>query len=198
MAIDIVSFIGFAVPMVATPGPANTVLMASGAAHGTRASLPFLAGVILGKQGVLWASGFGVAAALAARPDLYGILKWVGSAYVVWLAWKIARSEIASNASDNRPLRFSDGLPVHPLNPKAWAMVLVAMVTFGGDTPSVTDIATIAVGFLIVQAIFQTIWLVAGAAVARQVAGSALEPWLMRGLALLLLTSVGAVLFWEE
>ena len=54
------SFIPFAFSQVATPGPANMAMMATGARFGFRAALPFVAGVILGKQLIIWPIGYGI------------------------------------------------------------------------------------------------------------------------------------------
>ena len=56
------SFIPFAFSQVATPGPANMAMMATGARFGFRAALPFVAGVILGKQLIIWPIGYGIMA----------------------------------------------------------------------------------------------------------------------------------------
>ena len=45
---------------VATPGPANMAMMATGARFGFKAALPFVVGVILGKQLIIWPIGYGI------------------------------------------------------------------------------------------------------------------------------------------
>ena len=60
MSVDMAGFLIFAIAMVGSPGPANMVLMTSGARFGLRRSLPFVAGVALSKQAVIWPVGFGV------------------------------------------------------------------------------------------------------------------------------------------
>ena len=60
MSVAITSFAVFAASQVGTPGPANMALMATGARYGIRSALPFVAGVITGKQLVIWPVGFGL------------------------------------------------------------------------------------------------------------------------------------------
>ena len=59
MPVATTSFLIFAASQVGTPGPANMVLLGTGARYGFRAALPFVAGVILGKQLIIWPLGFG-------------------------------------------------------------------------------------------------------------------------------------------
>ena len=60
MSVALTSFIVFAASQIGTPGPANMALMATGARFGFRAAVPFVAGVALGKQLVIWPVGFGL------------------------------------------------------------------------------------------------------------------------------------------
>ena len=60
MAIETLGFLVFAASQVGTPGPANMTLMAAGARFGLRRSLPFVGGVALGKQLIIWPIGFGL------------------------------------------------------------------------------------------------------------------------------------------
>ena len=48
------SFVPFAFFQVATPGPANMAMMATGARFGFKAAFPFVIGVVLGKQVIIW------------------------------------------------------------------------------------------------------------------------------------------------
>ncbi|MEM7644733.1 MAG: LysE family translocator, partial [Pseudomonadota bacterium] len=57
MSVAILPFAAFALSQVGTPGPANMALMATGARFGLRAALPFVAGVALGKQLIIWPIG---------------------------------------------------------------------------------------------------------------------------------------------
>ena len=60
MGVEVFGFLIFAAAMVGTPGPANMVLLSAGARFGLRRALPFVAGVLLGKQLIIWPIGFGL------------------------------------------------------------------------------------------------------------------------------------------
>jgi threonine/homoserine/homoserine lactone efflux protein len=75
-----------------TPGPNNAMLLSSGLTYGFRRTVPHIAGISLGCAAMLVLAGFGFGAAFAAVPVLYQALRYVSAAYLLWLAWSIARS----------------------------------------------------------------------------------------------------------
>ena len=94
MGVAVLEFLAFGASQVATPGPANMALMSTGAGYGFRAALPFVGGVVLGKQLVIWPVGFGLMTLMADVPGLLSVLKWASAAYICWLAWRIARMRL--------------------------------------------------------------------------------------------------------
>ena len=130
MAIATTTLAIFAASQIGTPGPANMALLATGARYGFRAALPFMLGVALGKQFVIWPVGFGLMQLAEQAPVVFEVLKWASAAYICWLAWKVANLRLSPGmASDHAP-GFRAGLIVHPLNPKAWAMALPATTVY--------------------------------------------------------------------
>ena len=188
MSVAVASFAVFAASQVGTPGPANMALMATGARFGFRAALPFVVGVALGKQLVIWPVGFGLMELAERAPWVFQTLKFVSAGYIVWLAWKVANLRLGAQREEGAAPGFLAGLIVHPLNPKAWAMIV------GGFTAFVTP-GTIAAVLLACQTILHPMWTLAGDAIARTVAGTAFEPYLMWSLAGLTVASVLFVLF---
>lgn len=196
MSVAIASFAVFAASQIGTPGPANMALMATGARYGFRAALPFVAGVALGKQLVIWPVGFGLMELAARAPWVFEALKYASAAYIILLAWKVANMRLNTTRGSDAPPGFTAGLIVHPLNPKAWAMIVggfTAFVTPGTSTLEAT--ASIAAVLLVCQIVLHPIWTFAGDRIARTVAGTALEPYLMWTLAALTVASVLFVLF---
>ena len=195
MPIDLLGMILFAGAMIGTPGPANMVVMASGARFGFRDSIPFLGGVILGKQFIIWPLGLGLLTVLDPNGVAFLALKWMSVAYILWLAWKIAGTRIIARDAGAQPPRFVAGLIVHPLNPKAWAMVLGSLTNFTDPAANALLVtACSAAVFLSLQVILQTIWTILGAEIAARLAGTSREVWLMRVLAALMVISVLYVL----
>lgn len=186
----------FAASQVGTPGPANLALMAAGARYGLVPVLPFVAGVALGKQLIIWPVGFGLMSYAVRYPWLFEALKWASVLYILWLAWRIVNLRLSEREGPASVPGFSAGLPVHPLNPKAWAMVTAAFTGFvTPDTPALTATALIAVIFLGLQVLLHPFWALAGARIARQVAGRQGERVLMWGLAAATVASVFYAVF---
>ncbi|KUJ86009.1 lysine transporter LysE [Ruegeria marisrubri] len=193
MAVATTSFLIFAASQVGTPGPANMVLLGTGARYGLRAALPFVGGVILGKQLIIWPVGFGLMELAEQVPTVFEALKYASAAYICWLAWKIANLRLSPGRAVEKAPGFWAGLLVHPLNPKAWAMIVAGFTGFvAAGTSSFEATLTIALSLLICQAVLHPIWTFAGDRIAHTVAGSRSEKYLMWTLAAL---TVGSVLF---
>ncbi|MGC1495976.1 MAG: LysE family translocator [Sulfitobacter sp.] len=196
MSVAIASFAIFAASQVGTPGPANMALLATGARFGFRAALPFVAGVALGKQLIIWPVGFGLMELSARAPWVFETLKYISAAYIIWLAWKVANLRLGQGGGTEAAPGFAAGLIVHPLNPKAWAMIVGGFTAFvGPGTSSLAATATIAAVLLACQVILHPMWTLAGDRIARTVAGTRGEPYLMWTLAALTVLSVLFVLF---
>jgi threonine/homoserine/homoserine lactone efflux protein len=196
MSVAVTSFIVFAASQIGTPGPANMALMATGARFGFKTALPFVAGVALGKQLVIWPVGFGLMELGARAPWVFEALKYISAAYIIWLAWRIANLRLGQGSEVGTAPGFAAGLIVHPLNPKAWVMIVGGFTAFvGPGTPSLEATATIAAVLLGCQIILHPLWTLAGDSIAKSVASTPAEPYLMWTLAALTVASVLFVLF---
>lgn len=120
----------FTVVYSITPGPNNLLLAASGAAFGYRRSLPHMLGVSIGSALMLWVVGCGLCTAFDQVPQLHMALKYLGGAYMVWLAWDIARSGHVGHREARRPLRFWQGMALQWINPKTWVMAVGIAATY--------------------------------------------------------------------
>lgn len=195
MSVATLSFAVFAASQVGTPGPANMALLATGARYGFRAALPFVAGVALGKQLIIWPIGFGLMELAERAPWIFEALKWASAAYIIWLAWKVANLRLGTVSRAAAP-GFWAGLIVHPLNPKAWAMIVGGFTNFvAPGTDPVIATFTIAAVLLGCQIAFHPMWTLAGDKIARTLAGTPAEPYLMYTLAAATVASVLFVLF---
>jgi threonine/homoserine/homoserine lactone efflux protein len=120
-----------------TPGPNNTMLMNSGASWGLKRSLPHMTGVIIGFPVMMATLALG-GYPLLSNPTIHLGLKWIGAAYLLWLAWHIARAEpptpgdVAAErpGPKGRPLSFVRAAVFQWLNPKAWVSIAGALAAF--------------------------------------------------------------------
>ena len=195
MSVGIISFAAFAFSQVATPGPANMAMLATGARYGFRAALPFVAGVVLGKQLIIWPIGFGLMSLADQLPLLFVLLKYVSAAYIIWLAWRVANMRLSVNKDTANVPGFVAGLWVHPLNPKAWAMIVAGFTNFvDPGTATLTATAIIALSLMVIQIICHPVWTFFGDRIAKLLIGTPSERYLMWCLAALTVAFVGYAL----
>jgi threonine/homoserine/homoserine lactone efflux protein len=121
-----------------TPGPNNAIATATGANLGFRAAIPHIVGVPVGFASMLLAAAGGVAALIVATPLAAGALKALGVAYLLWLAWGLARvadpGAAAASGPFRIPLTFVQSALFQYVNPKAWMLALATAGTwFAGD-----------------------------------------------------------------
>ena len=113
----------FAFATSVTPGPNVIMVAASAANHGVRATLPHMAGITIGFPVMIVLVGLGLAGPFAANPDLHTALKWIGAAWIVWLAWKIARAADPGDGALTPLVIAAVFLLVSPPSVGFWAVV---------------------------------------------------------------------------
>ena len=120
----------FALVTTITPGPNNTMLLASGVNFGFRRTLPHVFGISAGVVLLMLCVGFGLGEAFRRFPALYLVLEIASIAYLLYLAWKIGTSgEVKLRKGERRPMKFHEAIAFQWVNPKAWMMVLTAVTT---------------------------------------------------------------------
>lgn len=125
---DYFALLALATAMAFTPGPNTTLAAAMAANHGLRPALRFCAAVPVGWVLLMLAASLGLGSLLTAQPALRGLIKWTGLAYLVWLAWRLARSHsLAEARTPGLAVGFVQGVLLQFVNIKAWlAALLVA------------------------------------------------------------------------
>ena len=196
MPIELVALIIFSVAQIGTPGPANMALLATGASFGLRRALPFVAGVVVGKQLIIWPLGFGLMQIAESWPVVFLVMKYLSAVYIIYLAWRVANMRLKLGEGEGSAPGFWAGVVVHPLNPKAWGMITAAFTSFvvaGTDALSATF--SIAMVLLLCQTILHPLWAGAGQLIARTIQGTAAERGVFIVLACLTIATVFYALF---
>jgi threonine/homoserine/homoserine lactone efflux protein len=150
----------FALAMAGTPGPNNIMLTASGVNFGFARSLPHIAGVIVGFAVLLASACAGLGLVLAAYPAVHVVLKVVGTAYMLWLAWKIANAGAPSSGSDGggRPLTFLQAAAFQWVNPKGVLASVGGVALFLRPQTAVADTALILGIFTFATVLSAVVW----------------------------------------
>lgn len=121
---DLLLFAGAALLMVLTPGPNMIYLISRSICQGRRAGVISLFGVIAGFLVHMLAAAAGLTVLFMAVPLAYELLKWLGAAYLLYLAWQAvrpgARSPFEARSLPVDPPRklFLMGFLTNLLNPK--------------------------------------------------------------------------------
>ena len=126
---ELTALLLFATAMSFTPGPNTTLAAALAANGGLPHAMPFVLSVPVGWGLLLLACAAGLGGVLQAAPALRGTLKWLGLAYMLWLAWKLARADTLAQADPARlQVGFFKGVALQFVNIKAWmnAMLISA------------------------------------------------------------------------
>lgn len=161
------AFVLFVVAMTATPGAGNLAMLALGQRVGYLGAMPFLVGVVCGGVAIDVLVALGLGELYEASPDAALVLKFCGTAYILYLAWKVMRMH-AQPADGPLRMRFWEGLILHPLNPKTWAMAVSAFAQFVDPAgPRLEQTVWYVATFLAGMVLFHSMWGLAGAALMR-------------------------------
>lgn len=165
-------FLGYAVPMVVSPGPGNTLLATTGGRFGVVGSLPFWIGFEAANLVLCLVYGLGLGKMLHGHPEIEEAIKWAGIAYVLYLAWGFFRSSATPAGGGEREsgrLGVGDGFLSVILNPKIHSMILVMFSQFLDPAKSIPpQVAWLTAAFLVVCIAGHFPWIYGGQLVLRR------------------------------
>src|SRR5262245_2915907 len=97
----------FAATLCLTPGPPVMRRTAPAATFGIRRAIAHILGITLGVAVMVLAVGLGLIGLFQAEPGLHEALKYAGAAYLLYLAWRIARADGPDGDGERaRPISF--------------------------------------------------------------------------------------------
>ncbi len=164
---NILPFIVFVIAMTATPGPGNLTMMAIGQTTGFSSSIPFLIGTGVGCIVLDSLVACGLGEVIVASPLIATMLRIGGLIYILYLAGKILAIRLTTKKVEKH-FSFFEGLLIHPLSPKSWAMAIVAFSQFmKPEQPLGPQVAIFVFVFLVGLLVFHSSWCAAGALIPR-------------------------------
>lgn len=109
----------------ASPGPATLAIAGTSMASGRASGLSLASGIMTGS--LVWSisAALGLGAIMLANAWVFEIIRYFGAAYLMFLAYKSARSAVSSkeikvkSLTGGKPALFTKGLLLHVTNPKA-------------------------------------------------------------------------------
>jgi threonine/homoserine/homoserine lactone efflux protein len=131
--VTIATFMGAAVILYLTPGADMLFTLASGISGGPRAGMAAAAGISMGVLVHVILAAMGVAVLLLAYPAAYSAIKYVGAAYLAYLAvqsWRAGDDLGAATGNQNIWRAFRRGFLTNILNPKVALFVMAFLPQF--------------------------------------------------------------------
>lgn len=205
LSLDVaVSFFGIAVLLALSPGPDNLFVLMQSALWGRNKGFMVVLGLCTGLIGHTVAVTIGLAAVVAASPAAFTVLKVLGAAYLVYLAWGALRAGTQAGSGVKPPQQsnavlYRRGIFMNITNPKVTLFFLAFLPQFASPARGSVALQTLGLGALFILAtllVFGAIAWFAGSIGARLNASARAQKWLNRlagivflGLALRLVVS---------
>ena len=127
-----------------SPGPATLAISATAMGQGRRAGLSVASGVMAGSATWGLAAGLGMSAIMLSHAWMFEIVRYLGAAYLLWLALKSLKSAWTGRRPSPGPqgsgTLFLKGYLIHLTNPKAilsWGAIYAIAIPQGSDTVAV-------------------------------------------------------------
>lgn len=186
------AFVLFVAVMTGTPGPGNLSMLVLGQTVGYRRALPFFFGMVAGGVLLDILVAVGLGELYAASPNTATVFKVASVGYILYLAWRVLRMQAAASG-ESRPFRFWEGLMLHPLNPKTWAMAVSSFSQFVDPAgPRWVQSVLFVLTFLGGMLVFHSLWCLAGESLLRWMQAPA-RRWGVNAVMVLLM--VGATMY---
>ena len=132
-----------------SPGPATITIAGAAMQHGRAAGVAAATGVIAGSASWGLAAALGMSALMLAHGWLVEVARYVGAAYLLFLAFKAGKSAFknkpmaAENVRDRTVFgHFTKGLLIHITNPKAifaWGALFAIVVPPGSPVGAIAQ-----------------------------------------------------------
>ena len=128
---EILSITLFGIVAAYSPGPNNFVAFYSGFNFGITRTLPHIIGVTLGFPFLLLCVALGLINVFKLYPLIQEILKYLGTLFLIYLAYKISFSGSQNQENKNKnPVKFIERFVFQFLNPKAVIASIVIVSTY--------------------------------------------------------------------
>ena len=161
-----------------TPGPNTTLSTAIAANRGLRGAMRFVCAVPVGWGLLFVACAMGVGALIVAVPALRWAVLGLGTAYMLWLAARLARSGTLAQADGARlDVTFWQGVLLQFLNIKAWMLALAVVAGWIAGRPDAMGRLLVTLPVMVVFGFVSNL--------TYALVGSLLRDWLAQGARLL-------------
>ena len=184
----LIALISFYFVMYVTPGPNNSMVLASGIKFGFIKTIPHMTGITIGHVLQLVLVCLGLGKIFQIFPHLQNILKILCALYLLYLGYKIIGSFSKIKEDGSRPLKFHEASLFQLINPKAWTISSMAASGFlPKDGDLFFSIFLIGIVALIICPLSISPWAAFGSAIRNMVKNNKIKALIEYFLAILLL-----------
>ena len=127
---EIVSIALFWFVAAYTPGPNNVVASYSGFNFGILKTVPHILGVTLGFTSLVLFLTIGLINVFKLFPMIQEIMKYLGTLFLIYLAYKIATSSVSDDTNKENPVKFIETFLFQYLNPKGVMVAIIVVSTY--------------------------------------------------------------------
>jgi len=113
-----------------TPGPNNVVASYSGFNFGITKTIPHILGVTLGFTSLVLFLSIGLINIFKLFPTIQVVMKYLGTLFLIYLAYKIAFSETTNETKKDNPVKFIETFLFQYLNPKGVTVAIIVVSTY--------------------------------------------------------------------
>ena len=113
-----------------TPGPNNVVASYSGFNFGLAKTIPHILGVTLGFTSLVLFLTIGLINIFKLFPIIQLIIKYLGTLFLLYLAYKIAFSSGGNEIKKDNPVKFIETFFFQYLNPKGVSVAIIVVSTY--------------------------------------------------------------------
>ena len=113
-----------------SPGPNNIVASYSGFNFGISKTIPHMLGVIFGFTFLVSVMNFGLINVFQKFPIIQESLKYMGSIFLIYLAYKISFSKNSSGDTKKNPVKFIETFFFQFINPKSVIVSIIVVSTY--------------------------------------------------------------------
>ena len=127
---EIVSIALFWFVTAYTPGPNNVVASYSGFNFGIIKTIPHILGVTLGFTSLVLFLTIGLINVFKLFPIIQVVMKYLGTIFLIYLAYKIATSDTSDETKKDNPVKFIETFFFQYLNPKGVTVAIIVVSTY--------------------------------------------------------------------
>ena len=127
---EILSMALFWIVAAYTPGPNNVIASYSGFNFGIKKTLPHILGVTFGFTFLIFLLTIGLVNIFKIFPIIQISLKYLGSLFLIYLAYKIYFSKIDNGKKNDNPVKFIETFLFQFLNPKGVLIGIIIVSTY--------------------------------------------------------------------